>query len=164
MIAKGAPQLEIEKQKLKTAKAQATVLKAAFGAQRDSLDKMLGKMMGTFNQVGGIFGPDSERMFARKYGQGYSQNKKTGMIHTAGEGGSHNSYKERILKNANTASGNSANSMMNGHAAYNNNLFGNGTDDASKAMKNSTDVTKRGNGEEEKKGVEGSLAEGQKML
>jgi hypothetical protein len=43
---------------LKTARAQAQVLKAAFGAQRDSLDKMLGKMMGTFDQVGGIFGPD----------------------------------------------------------------------------------------------------------
>jgi hypothetical protein len=32
---------------------------------------MLGKMMGTFNQIGGIFGTDSSRMLSRKYGQGY---------------------------------------------------------------------------------------------
>jgi hypothetical protein len=71
MIASGADAKVIEEQKLKTAKAQADVLKSAFGAQRDSLDKMLGKMMGTFNQIGGIFGTDSSRMLSRKYGQGY---------------------------------------------------------------------------------------------
>jgi hypothetical protein len=79
----GASNEEVEKQKLKLAKAQAGVIKAAFGAQRDSLDKMLGKMMGQFEQVGGIFSIDSDIMNARKYGQGYSKNSVTGMIHTA---------------------------------------------------------------------------------
>ena len=79
MIAKGATTKDIEEQKLKTAKAQASVLKAAFGAQRDSLDKLIGKMMGQFNDIGGIFDMESERMTARKFGQGYGVNG-AGMI------------------------------------------------------------------------------------
>ena len=39
---------ELEKQKLAIAKAQAEVIKRSWGAQRDALDKMLGKVMGSF--------------------------------------------------------------------------------------------------------------------
>ena len=118
MIASGVKGKELEQQKLKTAKAQATVLKAAFGAQRDSLDKMLGKMMGTFDQVGGIFGPDGEKMMARKFGQGYSVNG-VGMAVSADPDKSHQSYKERAFANSRTAMmGNKAFGMMEGHQAY----------------------------------------------
>ena len=118
MIASGVKGEKLEQQKLKTAKAQATVLKAAFGAQRDSLDKMLGKMMGTFDQVGGIFGPDGEKMMARKFGQGYSVNG-AGMAVSADPDKSHQSYKERAFANSRTAMmGNKAFGMMEGHQAY----------------------------------------------
>lgn len=73
-----------EKAKLKLQKAQAEELKATFGAQRDSIDKMLGKVMGTFQEIGGIFGPNSERMMAKKYGQGYMMNE-AGLAVRAGE-------------------------------------------------------------------------------
>jgi hypothetical protein len=67
-------------QKLKVMQAGAAVVKATYGAQRDALDKLLGKMMGGFEAVGGIFGPDNEAMNARIYGQGYMTDK-SGMIH-----------------------------------------------------------------------------------
>ena len=63
---------ETEQAKLKVAQKQAEVIKKAWGVQRDSLDKMLGKVMGTFQEIGGIFGPNGARMQARKYGQGYA--------------------------------------------------------------------------------------------
>ena len=73
-----------EKAKLKLQKAQAEELKATFGAQRDSIDKMLGKVMGTFQEIGGIFGPNSARMMAKKYGQGYMMNE-AGLAVRAGQ-------------------------------------------------------------------------------
>ena len=66
-------------QELKVAKAQADYLKSAFGAQRSALDQLVGQMMGAFDKVGGIFGPDGAIMEARKLGQGYTMNKQTGM-------------------------------------------------------------------------------------
>lgn len=71
MEEKGITGKALEEQKLKVSQAQAEVIKRAWGAQRDALDKMLGKVMGTFQQIGGIFGPNGARMQARKYGQGY---------------------------------------------------------------------------------------------
>lgn len=103
MEASGKHGKVLEDQKLKVAEAQAKVLKAAFGAQRDSLDKMLGKMMGTFTEVGGIFGPDGARMLARKYGQGYTTNE-SGMAMAAGPN-STLSYEQRRYKNAGIAVG-----------------------------------------------------------
>jgi len=84
---------EYEKQKLKTQKASMDVIKASFGAQRDALDKLLGKMMGGFEQIGGIFGPDSDFMKARKAGQGYTQ-LPSGMI--SASGGAVTNYADRV--------------------------------------------------------------------
>lgn len=81
---KGVQGEAIEKAKLKLQKAQAEELKASFGAQRDSIDKMLGKVMGTFQEIGGIFGPNSARMMAKKYGQGYMMNE-AGLAVRAGQ-------------------------------------------------------------------------------
>ena len=85
MIDGGVEGEELEEQKLKVAKAQAQVIKDSFGAQRDSLDKMLGKIMGTFNEVGGIFGPDGAYAQVRKMGQGYVTNAQTGLNWAAGD-------------------------------------------------------------------------------
>lgn len=85
MIDGGVQGEALEEQKLKVAKAQAQVIKDAFGAQRDSLDKMLGKIMGTFNEVGGIFGPDGAYAQVRKMGQGYVTNAQTGLNWAAGD-------------------------------------------------------------------------------
>lgn len=99
MIKSGENSKMIEEQRLKTMRAQAEVIKAAFGAQRDSLDKMIGKIMGSYNKIGGIFGPNSERMLARKYGQGHATTGgRSGMVVRAGNinfGG----YAERIFGN-----------------------------------------------------------------
>ena len=89
----GITGLELEKQKNKVAKASAEVIKASFGAQRDALDKLLGKMMGGFEQIGGIFGPDSDFMKARKAGQGYTQ-LPSGMI--SASGGTVTDYADRV--------------------------------------------------------------------
>ena len=101
MEAKGFKSKAIEDQKLKVAEAQAKVLKAAFGAQRDSLDKMLGKMMGTFQEVGGIFGPDGARMLAKKYGQGYSTNESGMAVQASGgpDGYAQRSYHNSAIAN-----------------------------------------------------------------
>ena len=87
----------LEEQKLKVIKAQAEVTKAAYGAQRDAIDKLLGKMFGTFNEVGGLFGPDGPMMQAAKLGQGYVTNKKTGMSWT--NDGPKQGYEERVAGN-----------------------------------------------------------------
>ena len=138
MIAKGASQKLIQEQKLKTAKAQASVLKAAFGAQRDSLDKMLGKMMGTFQDVGGIFDMDNkEKMAAKKFGQGYGING-AGMF-VQGGANAHNSYKQRVLGNANMAMGGRAQQMMNGHMAYDHGFFS-GKSEVNEAFNNTNSV------------------------
>lgn len=84
---------QLEQQRLKAAKAGADVIKASFGAQRSALDKLLGSMMGTFEQIGGIFGPDSEYMKARKAGQGYTQ-LPSGMI--SASGGTVTGYANRV--------------------------------------------------------------------
>ncbi len=97
-------QEQYEQQKLKTSKAQADVLKASFGAQRDSLDKMLGKIMGTFNEVGGIFGPDGAYAQVRKMGQGYVTNAQTGLNWAAGDT-SASGYADRAAGNANAIYG-----------------------------------------------------------
>ena len=86
-------QEQYDKQELKTKKASAEVIKASFGAQRDALDKLLGKMMGGFEQIGGIFGPDSDFMKARKAGQGYTQ-LPSGMI--SASGGTVTDYADRV--------------------------------------------------------------------
>ena len=113
MIEKGASAKQIEQQKLKTARAQAEVLKTAFGKQRDALDKLIGKMMGTFDQMGGIFGPGGEESIATKYGQGYAMNP-AGMVIDAGKE-SYNSYQERVQTNADIAAGNR---MASGHSGF----------------------------------------------
>ena len=74
MKSSGKDAVETEKAKMRWQKAQADVIKASLGAQRDSIDKMMSKLLGGFQEVGGIFGPDSARMNAYKYGQGYSVN------------------------------------------------------------------------------------------
>ena len=89
----GVTGLALEKQKNRVAKASAEVIKASFGAQRDALDKLLGKMMGGFEQIGGIFGPDSDFMKARKAGQGYTQ-LPSGMISSSG--GTVTDYANRV--------------------------------------------------------------------
>ena len=93
MEANGVKGAELDKQKLKVTKASAEVIKASFGAQRDALDKLLGKMMGGFEQIGGIFGPDSDFMKARKAGQGYTQ-LPSGMI--SASGGTVTDYANRV--------------------------------------------------------------------
>ena len=93
MQKRGIHGLELERQKNKVAKASAEVIKASFGAQRDALDKLLGKMMGGFEQIGGIFGPDSDFMKARKAGQGYTQ-LPSGMI--SASGGTVTNYADRV--------------------------------------------------------------------
>ena len=93
MEASGESGAAYEKQKLKVQKASAEVIKASFGAQRDALDKLLGKMMGGFEQIGGIFGPDSDFMKARKAGQGYTQ-LPSGMI--SASGGTVTDYANRV--------------------------------------------------------------------
>ena len=95
MVANGITGQALEDQKLKVAKAQANVIKSSIGAQRDAIDKMLGKIMGTFEDIGGFFGPDSDKMNARKYGQGYNQNP-SGMMTMASKN-EPNSYMERAF-------------------------------------------------------------------
>ena len=71
----GPASIQVKQQELKTAKAQAEVIKASFGAQRNALEKLTGTLLGTFDKIGGIFGPDGQAMKARKYGQGYAENQ-----------------------------------------------------------------------------------------
>jgi hypothetical protein len=116
--------LQYEQQKLKVAKAQAQVVKATYGAQRSALDQLMGQMMGTFEKVGGIFGPDSDILNARKVGQGYSKTKD-GMYKTAGED-AHDSYKGRILSlNGDLRGKGSTKIFSDGHSTYDTNSFGN---------------------------------------
>lgn len=91
-----------EEQKLKAAKAQAEVIKAQYGAQRNAIEKLLGQMFGTFEKIGGIFGPDSEFMKARKVGQGYTD-LPSGMI--AASGGSTSEQMTRAMGLAEAAGG-----------------------------------------------------------
>lgn len=109
MIANGASAKQVEMQKLKTMRAQAEVVKATYGAQRDAIDKFLGKIMGGFEQVGGIFGPDSDVMNARIYGQGYSTDP-SGMIHV---NNNVMGYKERVFGNAIAGDGRNTERMLN---------------------------------------------------
>ena len=81
--ARGVEGEELEKAKLKLQRAQANEIKATVGAQRDAIDKMLGKVMGTFQEIGGIFGPNGARMMAKKYGQGHLL-YESGMVGRAG--------------------------------------------------------------------------------
>ena len=90
---------EIKKQELKTIKAQAEAVKAMYGAQRNALDKLLGSMMGTFTQLEGVFGPDSEFAKVWKVGQGYTQ-FPSGLI--AASGGSNMDWGSRLLSHLGT--------------------------------------------------------------
>ena len=112
-------QEQYDKQELKTKKASAEVIKASFGAQRDALDKLLGKMMGGFEQIGGIFGPDSDFMKARKAGQGYTQ-LPSGMI--SASGGTVTDYANRVAGLRGAAGMQNGVKMGRGDAG----VFGNG--------------------------------------
>ena len=112
-------QEQYDKQELKTKKASAEVIKASFGAQRDALDKLLGKMMGGFEQIGGIFGPDSDFMKARKAGQGYTQ-LPSGMI--SASGGTVTDYANRVAGLRGVAGMQNGVKMGRGDAG----VFGNG--------------------------------------
>ena len=101
---------DYEKQKLKVARANAEVIKAAYGAQRNAIDKLLGSMMGTFQQIGGVFGPDSDFAKARKYGQGYTV-QANGL--TLASEGNVSSYAERVAGLSATATAGSPVPKMN---------------------------------------------------
>ena len=119
MEASGITGAAYEKQKLKVQKASAEVIKASFGAQRDALDKLLGKMMGGFEQIGGIFGSDSDFMKARKAGQGYTQ-LPSGMI--SASGGTVTDYANRVAGLRGAAGMQNGVKMGRGDAG----VFGNG--------------------------------------
>ena len=119
MVKNGATKEQLEQQELKVKKLSAEVIKASFGAQRDALDKLLGKMMGGFEQIGGIFGPDSDFMKARKAGQGYTQ-LPSGMI--SASGGTVTDYANRVAGLRGAAGMQNGVKMGRGDAG----VFGNG--------------------------------------
>ena len=94
--ARGIEGETLEKAKLKVQKAQAEELKAMYGAQRDAIDKMLGKIMGTFTELDGIFGPQSAKMMAKKYGQGYLINEAGLAVRSDGSQMGYNGRVKRI--------------------------------------------------------------------
>ena len=90
----------LKKQELKTVRAQADAVKAMYGAQRNAIDKLLGSIMGSFTQLEGVFGPDSEFAKVWKVGQGYTQ-FPSGLI--AASGGSNADWGSRLLEHLGTS-------------------------------------------------------------
>ena len=54
LMANGASAAEIEQQKLALAKANADVVKKAYGAQNNALEKMLGQLVGAWGEISGV--------------------------------------------------------------------------------------------------------------
>lgn len=87
----GATTKQIEEQKLRVAKAGAQVAKAAMGAQRSAMEKLMGNMIGSFTQVAGIMGPGNK---AAMFGQGYVQGQDGNVIGR----GANMGYQERVAR------------------------------------------------------------------
>lgn len=70
-------QEKIEEQKLKYQQQAMKVVKMQYGMQHDFMSKLLGKITGTFQDIGGIFNP--AYMASKIFGQGYMKNPNGAM-------------------------------------------------------------------------------------
>ena len=90
MKRKGATQKQMRNQMLVVEKARAQVIKAQMGAQRSAIEKLMGNVIGSWQKIGGIIGPQVK---ARMFGQGRIEGPDGFVIGR----GANLGYKQRVM-------------------------------------------------------------------